>query len=61
MSQDTVGWFARYFSCTARLVEYVVVAPTTDPGWMPLFVRAGVLVTEVGGYLSHCATVTSTA
>jgi pyruvate,water dikinase len=35
----------------------VLVAPTTDPGWTPLFLRAAALVTEVGGYLSHGAIV----
>jgi pyruvate,water dikinase len=35
----------------------VLVAPTTDPGWTPLFLRASALVTEVGGYLSHGAIV----
>jgi pyruvate,water dikinase len=52
----------------ARLVQHpahaahlqqgdVLVAPTTDPGWTPLFLRASALVTEVGGYLSHGAIV----
>ena len=31
----------------------VLVAPSTDPGWTPLFLRAGGLVMESGGYLSH--------
>src|SRR5262249_11678090 len=35
----------------------VLVAPTTDPGWTPLFLRASALVLEVGGYLSHGAIV----
>jgi pyruvate,water dikinase len=35
----------------------VLVAPSTDPGWTPLFLRAAALVTEVGGYLSHGAIV----
>ncbi|HKS15696.1 MAG TPA: PEP-utilizing enzyme, partial [Planctomycetota bacterium] len=35
----------------------VLVAPSTDPGWTPLFLRAGALVTESGGYLSHGAIV----
>jgi len=33
------------------------VAPTTDPGWSPLFLRAAALVTESSGYLSHGAIV----
>ena len=35
----------------------VLVAPSTDPAWTPLFLRASALVTEVGGYLSHGAIV----
>lgn len=35
----------------------VLVAPSTDPGWTPLFLRASALVMEVGGYLSHGAIV----
>lgn len=31
----------------------VLVAPFTDPGWTPLFVNAGALVTEVGGLMTH--------
>ncbi|MFZ5827861.1 MAG: PEP/pyruvate-binding domain-containing protein [Bacillota bacterium] len=35
----------------------VLVAPSTDPGWTPLFLRAAAVVMEVGGYLSHGAIV----
>jgi len=35
----------------------VLVAPTTDPGWTPLFLRAKAVVMEVGGYISHGAIV----
>ena len=31
----------------------ILVAPFTDPGWTPLFVNAGGLVTEVGGLMTH--------
>jgi phosphohistidine swiveling domain-containing protein len=31
----------------------VLVAPATDPGWTPLFARAGAIVVEIGGALSH--------
>nr|MBP8266691.1 hypothetical protein [Zoogloea sp.] len=34
-----------------------LVAPSTDPGWTPLFLKAGGLVVETGGYLSHGAIV----
>ncbi|MCK6471227.1 MAG: hypothetical protein L6R28_05725 [Planctomycetes bacterium] len=35
----------------------VLVARSVDPGWTPLFARAGGLVMEVGGVLSHGAVV----
>lgn len=35
----------------------VLVAPSTDPAWTPLFLKAGGLVLETGGYLSHGAIV----
>ncbi len=31
----------------------ILVAPFTDPGWTPLFVNAGALITEVGGLMTH--------
>jgi phosphohistidine swiveling domain-containing protein len=31
----------------------VLVAPSTDPGWTPLFLKACALVMETGGYVSH--------
>src|SRR5262249_7399116 len=34
-----------------------LVAPSTDPGWTPLFLRAGAIVMETGGYISHGAIV----
>lgn len=36
---------------------YILVAPTTDPAWLPLFVHARGLVMETGGVLSHGAIV----
>jgi pyruvate,water dikinase len=36
---------------------YVLVCPSTDPAWVPLFVGAKALVMEVGGVLSHGAIV----
>lgn len=52
----------------ARLVDHaaagttlqagdILVAPSTDPAWTPLFLKAGALVMETGGYLSHGAIV----
>lgn len=35
----------------------ILLAPSTDPGWTPLFVRASAVVMETGGYLSHGAIV----
>lgn len=35
----------------------ILVAPTTDPGWTPLFMTAGGLVTETGAPLAHGPTV----
>jgi pyruvate,water dikinase len=36
---------------------YILVCPSTDPAWLPLFVRAKALVMETGGVLSHGAIV----
>jgi pyruvate,water dikinase len=35
----------------------ILVAPSTDPGWTPLFLTAGGLVMEMGGGMSHGAVV----
>jgi phosphohistidine swiveling domain-containing protein len=35
----------------------IIVAPTTDVGWTPLFLLAAGVVTELGGPLSHAAVV----
>jgi pyruvate,water dikinase len=37
--------------------NYILVCPSTDPGWTPLFVGARGLVVERGGVLSHGAIV----
>jgi pyruvate,water dikinase len=37
--------------------EYILVCPSTDPGWTPLFVNARGLIVERGGILSHGAIV----
>jgi pyruvate,water dikinase len=36
---------------------YILVCPTTDPAWVPLFVKAKGLIMETGGVLSHGAIV----
>jgi pyruvate,water dikinase len=35
----------------------ILVAPSTDPGWTPLFLKAAGLVMEVGGAMAHGAIV----
>ncbi|PWB55908.1 MAG: pyruvate, phosphate dikinase [Candidatus Methanoperedenaceae archaeon] len=63
-----IGVAAGRASGRARLIRHpgentrlqagdVLVAPSTDPGWTPLFLRANALVMEVGGSLSHGAIV----
>ncbi|MGM3277493.1 PEP/pyruvate-binding domain-containing protein [Ralstonia sp. 24A2] len=42
---------------TALQTGDVLVAPSTDPAWTPLFLKASALVMETGGYLSHGAIV----
>ncbi len=37
--------------------NYILVCPSTDPGWTPLFLHAAALVMEYGGMLSHGAIV----
>ena len=37
--------------------DYILVCPSTDPGWTPLFVNARGLIVEHGGVLSHGAIV----
>ena len=45
--------------CTENLPRepYILVCPSTDPAWVPLFVQARGLVMEIGGVLSHGAIV----
>jgi len=38
-------------------VGEILVAPSTDPGWTPLFLKASGLVMEVGGAMAHGAIV----
>ncbi len=38
-------------------VGFILVCPSTDPAWVPLFVRANGLIMETGGILSHGAIV----
>ncbi len=59
-SAGTVTGIARVVldPATARLQPgEILVAPSTDPGWTPLFLTAGGLVMEMGGANSHGAVV----
>ncbi len=33
----------------------VLIIPYSDPGWTPLFSKAGAIISESGGLLSHCS------
>ena len=37
--------------------DHIIVTPSADPGWTPLLLKAGGMVTEIGGILSHIATI----
>jgi pyruvate,water dikinase len=59
-SAGTVSAKARVvFDPTGARLEpgEILVAPSTDPGWTPLFLTAGGLVMEMGGPISHGAVV----
>ncbi|MQA96209.1 MAG: hypothetical protein GEV11_16755 [Streptosporangiales bacterium] len=59
-SADTVTGVARVvLDPTGAHLEpgEILVAPSTDPGWTPLFLTAGGLVMEMGGANSHGAVV----
>jgi rifampicin phosphotransferase len=44
-------------SAAPTMDAYVLVCPSTDPSWVPLFANAKALVMETGGVLSHGAIV----
>lgn len=63
-----MGVAAGRASGSARLINHpdkggklqageVLVAPSTDPAWTPLFLRASAIVMETGGFISHGAIV----
>lgn len=63
-----VGVAAGNASGSARLIYHpneggklqagdVLVAPSTDPAWTPLFLRTSAIVMETGGFMSHGAIV----
>ena len=37
--------------------KYIIVTKFADPGWTPLLLKSKGMVTEVGGILSHLATI----
>jgi pyruvate,water dikinase len=55
---EAVAWVLEDVAgATPPLEPYILVCPTTDPAWVPLFGRAKGLVMETGGVLSHGAIV----
>lgn len=65
---EGLGVAAGQATGAARLIDHpkegyllqpgeILVAPSTDPGWTPLFLRASGLIMEVGGSFSHGAIV----
>jgi len=59
-----IGVAAGRASGSARLINHpqegeklkngdILVAPSTDPAWTPLFLKASAIVMETGGFLSH--------
>ncbi|CAM5387919.1 Pyruvate,water dikinase OS=Streptomyces griseomycini OX=66895 GN=FHS37_005306 PE=4 SV=1 [Streptomyces griseomycini] len=67
MTGRSPAWAPRQVTGRARVVRdpvhaalepgEVLVVPTTDPGWTPLFLTAGGLVTETGAVMAHGPTV----
>lgn len=64
----TVRWLTGVARGRVRLLRHpaegdrlrsgeILVAPSTDPGWTPLFLKAAGLVVETGGVMSHGAIV----
>jgi pyruvate,water dikinase len=55
---EAVAWVLEDVAGTSMPHEgYILVCPSTDPAWVPLFVQARGLVMETGGMLSHGAIV----
>jgi rifampicin phosphotransferase len=55
---EAVAWVLEDVAGAIAPAEpYVLVCPTTDPAWVPLFGKAKALVMETGGVLSHGAIV----
>jgi rifampicin phosphotransferase len=60
-SPGTVEGYARVLKDISEMKYLqpgeILVTPHTDPGWTPLFLSCNGIVTEIGGFLSHGATV----
>ncbi len=60
-SPGTAEGFARILLDTSEANSLrpgeILVAPHTNPAWTPLFLSCKAIVTEIGGFLSHGATV----
>jgi pyruvate,water dikinase len=55
---EAIAWVLEH-AANAEIPDdpYILVCPSTDPAWLPLFVHAKGLVMETGGVLSHGAIV----
>jgi pyruvate,water dikinase len=55
---EATAWVLEHAASAQLPTEpYILVCPSTDPAWLPLFVHARGLVMETGGVLSHGAIV----
>src|SRR5262249_42074127 len=55
-SAEAAAWVLdEVHGATPPTEPYILVCPTTDPAWVPLFGQAKGLVMETGGVLSHGA------
>ena len=46
----------RLLAAGERSGRPILLAPAVDPGWLPVFIRVAGVATELGGRLSHAAT-----
>jgi rifampicin phosphotransferase len=55
---EATAWVLKH-AANAEIPDdpYILVCPSTDPAWLPLFVHAKGLIMETGGVLSHGAIV----
>ena len=50
------AWSGETSSADKERARPILLAPAVDPGWLPVFLRVGGVATELGGRLSHAAT-----